>query len=71
MFTIDANLFYTYFDNKINPDYEENDNAIIYENLDGYAIYRGMNLDTRFKFEFPLIIHAGMTFLRIPDEPND
>ncbi len=63
MFTIDANLFYTYFDNKINPDYEENDNAIIYENLDGYAIYRGMNLDTRFKFEFPLTIHAGMTFL--------
>lgn len=63
LFTIDGNLFYTYFTNKINPDYDSNDDQIIYENLDGYAIYRGINIDTRFKFEFPLTINAGITFL--------
>ena len=63
LFTLDGNFFYTYFTNKINPDYHQNDNEIVYENLDGYAIYRGINLDARFKFEFPLTINAGITFL--------
>jgi outer membrane receptor for ferrienterochelin and colicins len=63
LFTLDGNFFYTYFTNKINPDYNQNDNEIVYENLDGYAIYRGVNLDARFKFEFPLTINAGITFL--------
>ncbi len=63
LLTLDGNFFYTYFTNKINPDYDSNDDQIIYENLDGYAIYRGVNIDARFKFEFPLTINAGITFL--------
>ena len=44
---IDASLFYTYFQNRIIADYDTDPNLIIYDNLDGYAISRGLstNLD--------------------------
>lgn len=60
--TLDGHLFYTYFTNKINPNYKDDD-EIIYENLKGYAIYRGVNLDARYKFEIPLSINLGVSFL--------
>ena len=63
MLTLDGHLFYTYFTNKINPNYEEDDDKIIYENLNGYAIYRGLNIDARYKFEFPLTINLGFSLL--------
>lgn len=48
---IDASVFYTYFDNKIIPDYETDPNLIIYDNLDGYAESKGisLNLDARYQ----------------------
>ncbi|MDG2331039.1 MAG: TonB-dependent receptor plug domain-containing protein [Flavobacteriales bacterium] len=63
MLTLDGHLFYTYFTNKINPNYGEDDDKIIYENLNGYAIYRGLNVDARYKFEFPLTINLGFSLL--------
>ncbi|MDG1451862.1 MAG: carboxypeptidase-like regulatory domain-containing protein, partial [Polaribacter sp.] len=35
---IDASAFYTYFDNRILPDYETNSNKIIYANLEGHSV---------------------------------
>ena len=42
---LDATGFYTYFTNRIVPDYETNPNQIIYDNLDGYAASKGMSLN--------------------------
>ncbi|PJR05035.1 TonB-dependent receptor [Avrilella dinanensis] len=41
----DATAFYTHFTNKIAPDYETNSNQIIYDNLDGYAVSKGISLN--------------------------
>ena len=48
---IDASAFYTYFTNKIFPDYEANVNQIIYDNLDGYGYSQGIstNIDLTWK----------------------
>jgi outer membrane receptor for ferrienterochelin and colicins len=42
-FNIDLTGFYTYFNNRIVPDYETDVNKIIYTNLSGYAESRGVN----------------------------
>lgn len=49
--SFDASLFYTYFNNKIIPDYDADQTKIIYQNLDGYAVSQGasLNMDIRYK----------------------
>ncbi|MGZ5303530.1 MAG: TonB-dependent receptor, partial [Bacteroidia bacterium] len=59
---LDADVFYTYFNNKILPDYNTDPNLIIYENLSGHAEVRGFSLSADHKFKFPLKIKAGCTF---------
>jgi outer membrane receptor for ferrienterochelin and colicins len=41
----DISAFYTYFTNKIIPDYTTNDNQIIYSNLNGFAEIKGVSLN--------------------------
>jgi outer membrane receptor for ferrienterochelin and colicins len=60
---IDASVFYTHFTNRILPDYDTNPNEIIYDNLDGYAVSKGISLNLDFNFPFPLKIIAGGTFM--------
>lgn len=60
---IDASVFYTHFTNRILPDYDTNPNEIIYDNLDGYAVSKGINLNLDFNFPFPLKIIAGGTYM--------
>jgi outer membrane receptor for ferrienterochelin and colicins len=61
----DASLFYTYFTNKITGDYTTDPNAIIYDNLDGYAVSAGMTLNTEFSFTSGLKIIAGYTWMDV------
>ena len=63
--TIDFDVFYTHFSNKILPDYESNDNQIIYANLEGTSISRGIAFTIQQNFEFPLSISIGTTFLDV------
>ncbi len=63
--TIDFDVFYTHFTNKILPDYETNENQIIYANLDGVSISRGIAFNVQQNFEIPLSITAGGTFLDV------
>ncbi|WP_346236696.1 TonB-dependent receptor [Niabella insulamsoli] len=42
---LDATLFYTYFTNKVIPDYDSDPNKIIYDNLKGYGVSRGVSLN--------------------------
>ncbi len=67
----DGSLFYTYFTNKITPDYETNVQQIIYENIDGYAISEGASFNATFNFQSPLKIIAGVTFLDVYEKNKD
>jgi outer membrane receptor for ferrienterochelin and colicins len=61
----DVTAFYTHFTNKIAPDYETNPQQIIYENLDGYAVSRGVSFDLNLNFSVPLNIKVGGTFMDV------
>lgn len=69
--TIDFDAFYTYFTNKILPDYDTDPNKIIYANLDGVSISRGVAFSVQQNFEFPLSLTAGGTFLDVYSEDLD
>jgi outer membrane receptor for ferrienterochelin and colicins len=62
---LDATAFYTYFNNKIFADYDSDPNLIVYDNLDGHAISKGisLNLDLSFKSGFKL--NAGGTLMDV------
>ena len=62
---LDASVFYTHFSNKILPDYNTDDNQIIYTNLDGYAVSKGLSLNVRMMYEMPLKINFGITLLDV------
>lgn len=59
---LDFDAFYTYFNNKIIPDYETDPGLIIYENLGGNAITRGISFGIQQEFTFPLNVSLGGTF---------
>lgn len=67
----DASVFYTYFTNKISPDYETNVQQIIYENLDGFAVSQGGSINATFNFKSSLKIIAGLTFLDVYEKNKD
>lgn len=60
----DASVFYTYFTNKIIPDYETDPNKIIYDNIAGHAVSQGgsINLEINYK---QLNILAGATAMDV------
>lgn len=59
---LEATAFYTHFTNRIVPDYETNANQIIYDNLDGFAVSKGLSINTNLnytnglKFTVPTLI---------------
>ncbi|MGB0887004.1 MAG: TonB-dependent receptor [Vicingaceae bacterium] len=67
----DASVFYTYFTNKITPDYETNAQQIIYENIDGYAVSQGASFDLNINFSIPLNIKIGATFIDVFEMNED
>ncbi|MCS6823264.1 MAG: TonB-dependent receptor [Cytophagaceae bacterium] len=67
----DANFFYTYFTNKIFGDFERNPFQIIYENLNGYAISKGVSLNLDFSFINSLKINAGITYMQVYQTEQD
>ncbi len=42
--SIDASLFYTHFSNRILPDYDSDPNKIIYANLNGSSVSKGLSI---------------------------
>lgn len=45
VFGLEASAFYTYFNNRIIGDFDSNPNQIIYANLNGHAVSRGLTLN--------------------------
>jgi outer membrane receptor for ferrienterochelin and colicins len=70
VFAIDASTFYTYFNNKIIPDYETNVNQIIYANLDGYAISKGVSVNLDWAHHSGLKAMIGGTLMDVYSEEN-
>jgi outer membrane receptor for ferrienterochelin and colicins len=68
--TLDATAFYTHFTNKIVPDYLTDPNKIIYANLDGFAVSRGLSLNVDASFTNSLKILLGGTFQDVFNEEN-
>jgi outer membrane receptor for ferrienterochelin and colicins len=69
--TLDGDIFYTYFKNKVIPDYDSNPQLIIYDNLSGNAISRGIALNFNQQFKFPLSYSVGATFMEVyQNEPD-
>jgi outer membrane receptor for ferrienterochelin and colicins len=61
----DVSAFYTHFSNRILPDYETDVNQIIYDNLDGYAVSRGLTLNVDFSFPSGLQGRIGSTLMDV------
>ncbi|MGF2413502.1 MAG: TonB-dependent receptor, partial [Ferruginibacter sp.] len=62
---LDGSVFYTYFTNKIVADFITDPNKIIYDNLSGYAVSKGITLNTDFNFTNGLKIIAGATAMDV------
>lgn len=54
---LDASAFYTHFSNIILPDYDTNPNQIIYDNLDGKSVSKGVSAN------IDLVLPNGLKFL--------
>lgn len=67
---LDATAFYTYFTNRIIPDYESDVNKIIYSNLDGKAVSQGISLNMDIVFPNGLKILAGGTLMDVSFTEN-
>lgn len=61
-FGIEASAFYTYFNNRIIGDFDTNPNEIIYDNLDGHAISKGLSTNIDLTFTNGLKVIFGGTY---------
>jgi outer membrane receptor for ferrienterochelin and colicins len=68
--TLDASAFYTYFNNRILPDYESDPNKIIYANLEGSSVSQGVSLNADLLFTNGLAINAGATLMEVSVTEN-
>jgi outer membrane receptor for ferrienterochelin and colicins len=62
---VDATAFYTWFGNRIVPDYDTDPQKIIYSNLDGSAVTRGVTLQLDYSDGKPLRLNAGITYMDV------
>ena len=70
-FNLDATAFYSYFTNKIVGDFETDQNLIIYDNLDGHAVSKGISINTDIVFRFPLKINFGFSYMDVYRKERD
>ena len=64
--TLESSVFESRFSNKIIPDFLTNDNQIIYSNLSGYAVARGICSEIFLKmYKIPLKLSANATVLDV------
>jgi outer membrane receptor for ferrienterochelin and colicins len=66
---IDIDAFYTYFTNKITPDYS-NEDQIRYANTDGFAVSKGIGINIQQELAFPLAFSAGFNLQDVTEKEN-
>lgn len=62
---VETTAWYTRFTNSIIPDYDTNPNQIIYKNLDGYAVTKGISTNIDMVFTNGLKLILGATFMDV------
>ncbi len=67
---LDASAWYTHFSNAILPDYETDPQEIRYSNLDGYAVSKGVSLNSNVNFSNGLKLMAGISALNVSRTEN-
>lgn len=67
---VDASGWYTYFNNKIIPDYLSDPNKIIYQNLRGYAISQGISANIDFTLMNGLTANIGASLMDVSQVNN-
>ena len=70
-FNLDASFWYTYFHNQIIPDYLTDPNKIIYKNLDGYSISRGITLNLEGNINKRIKVLSGITIQDVAKFENN
>ena len=70
LFNVETSLFYTHFSNRIIGDYDTDPNKIIYDNLNGYAISKGITSNVDVNFTNGLKIIAGGTYMEVYSVEN-
>ena len=68
--TLDASAWYTYFTNAIIPNYDTNPNQIIYENLEGSSITKGLSFNLDMVLGSGIMASAGVTFQDVSQKEN-
>ena len=71
LLNIDVTGFYSYFTNKITGDFDQDPDQIIYANLNGHAISRGIALNTDMTFNSPFKVSAGVTWSNVYQLDNN
>lgn len=69
--TLDMSAFYTYFNNRILPDYESDPNKIIYANLEGYSVSKGLSLNSDIRFKNGFAVNFGATLVEVSIHENN
>ena len=69
--TVTVDGFYTRFTNKIIPDYDQDPNLIVYENLDGFSVTQGFSIALNQSFTaLPISYDASFTLTDVFTEEN-
>jgi outer membrane receptor for ferrienterochelin and colicins len=68
---VDASIFYTYFSNKIIADYFTQPDAILYDNLRGYGVSRGITLNLDGSTTSGITFNTGITLLDVFSRQRD
>lgn len=67
---LETTAWYTRFSNSIVPDYDTNPNQIIYKNLDGYAVTKGISTNVDMVFNTGLKVILGATYMNVTKTEN-
>ncbi len=68
---LETTAWYTRFSNSIIPDYDTNPNQIIYKNLNGYAITKGISINMDIVFNNRLKMILGATYMDVSKTENN
>ena len=68
---LETTAWYTHFTNSIIPDYDSNPNQIIYKNLDGFAVTKGISLNADVVMTNGVKIILGATYMDVAKTEND
>ena len=71
LISLDASGFYTHFNNRILPDYETDPNKIIYTNLNGFSVSKGLSLNSDISFPLGLTMNIGATLMDVSNNENN